>query len=75
MYTLQRRTHTQLFRHLVDDIANTMDDFDHPTLGKGGFVSKQENINVVCVIIIIIYFTCCDSTYISMCSYNILIVA
>ena len=36
---VQMRTHSQLFRHLVDDIANTMDDFDHPSLGKGKFVS------------------------------------
>ena len=42
----QMRTHAQLFRHLVDDIANTMDDVDHPTLGKGGFVSQRTALSV-----------------------------
>ena len=35
---LQTRTHSQLFLHLIEDIANTMDDVDFPSLGKS-FVS------------------------------------
>jgi hypothetical protein len=44
---LARRTHSQLFLHLIEDIANTMDDFDHPTLGKGSFAQSFEAASLI----------------------------
>lgn len=41
----QRRTHSQLFLHLIEDIANTMDDVDYPV--KGFVRPEQYLIHVV----------------------------
>ena len=40
LFFIQRRTHSQLFLQLIEDIATTMDDVDYPGLGKG-FVSQE----------------------------------
>ena len=46
LFSIQRRTHSQLFLQLIEDIANTMDDVDYPGLGKG-FVSQDHNLLAV----------------------------